>query len=401
MLTRLLPFIIALAFAPSALAGGPTMQFGAAEDVVRTTDLPAAKAKMTLLRLAGFSSVRVTSQWQGTEATPSETELTVLRNVAGAAQLSAVRVYLSIYPTGSRVTPLTPEARELFAAYVTSLKQQLPSIKDVIIGNEPNINRFWLPQFGPNGSDVAAPTYTALLARSYDAVKLVDPATRVWGGALAPRGIDRPGTGATRTRRLRSSRTWASPTARVDATQPIMDGLAFHPYADTSGQSPDTPHPNSTTIGLADYDRLMRTLATAFDNSPQAGSLLPVLYDEFGVESKIPAGKAAALHRLRAGDDEACRRDHPGRLLREGAPAHVLPAERDGDLRVPHPGRARPRELAVGHLLRGRDAEVEHLRRARCARTRTRRLDRALPGPRPRRGVDEGELSLSGCARGW
>ena len=37
----------------------------------------------------------------------------------------------------------------------------------------------------------------------------------------------------------------------------------------------------------------MRTLATAFDNSPQAGSLLPVLYDEFGVESKIPAGKAS------------------------------------------------------------------------------------------------------------
>ena len=115
---------------------------------------------MTLLRLAGFSSVRVTSQWQGTEAAPSEAELTVLRNVAGAAQLSAVRVYLSVYPTGSRVTPLTPEARELFAAYVTSLKQQLPSIKDVIIGNEPNINRFWLPQFNPNGTDAAAPAYT-------------------------------------------------------------------------------------------------------------------------------------------------------------------------------------------------------------------------------------------------
>jgi hypothetical protein len=73
-----------------------------------------------------------------------------------------------------------------------------------------------------------------------------------------------------------------------------MDGLAFHPYADSSGQSPDTPHPNSTTIGLGDYDRLMRTLGAAFDNSPQAGSLLPVLYDEFGVESRIPVGKARA-----------------------------------------------------------------------------------------------------------
>src|SRR3954451_18638895 len=88
MSTRLLPIIIALALAPSALAGGPTMQFGAAEDVVRTTDLPAAKAKMTLLRLAGFSSVRVTSQWQGTEDAPSEAELTVLRNVAGGGPRS-------------------------------------------------------------------------------------------------------------------------------------------------------------------------------------------------------------------------------------------------------------------------------------------------------------------------
>src|SRR4051795_3806910 len=177
MLTRLLPFIAALAFAPAALAGGPMMQFGAAEDVVRSPDLPTAKAKMTLLRLAGFSAVRVTSQWQGTEAAPSEQELAILKNVTGAAQLSAVKVYLSVYPRGSAVTPLTPEARELFAQYVTVLKQQLPSIKDVIVGNEPNINRFWLPQFNPNGTDAAAPAYTALLARSYDAVKVVDPAT--------------------------------------------------------------------------------------------------------------------------------------------------------------------------------------------------------------------------------
>jgi len=165
------------------------MQFGAAEDVVRAPDLPSAKAKMTMLRLAGFSSVRVTSQWQGTEAAPSAAEIAILRNVAGAAQLSAVKVYLAVYPTGSRVTPLTPEARELFVAYVTALKQQLPSVKDVIVGNEPNLNRFWLPQFNPDGTNAAAPAYLALLARSYDALKAVDPTLRVWGGALAPRGI--------------------------------------------------------------------------------------------------------------------------------------------------------------------------------------------------------------------
>jgi len=270
------------------------MQFGAAEDVVRAPDLPSAKAKMTMLRLAGFSSVRVTSQWQGTEAAPSEAELAILRNVAGAAQLSAVRVYLAVYPTGSRVTPLTPEARELFANYLTALKQQLPSVKDVIVGNEPNLNRFWLPQFNPDGTDAAAPAYLALLARSYDAVKAVDPATRVWGGALAPRGIDRAGTGRDTHSPVAFLKDMGVAYRTGGRTLPVMDGLTFHPYADTSGQSPDTPHPNSTTIGLADYDRLIRTLGTAFDNSPQAGTSLPILYDEFGVESQIPTGKAKA-----------------------------------------------------------------------------------------------------------
>ncbi len=285
---------LALTAAPHALAAGPTMSFGAAEDAVRSPDMPTVKAKLTLLRLAGFTSVRVTSQWQGSETTPTDTELTTLRNVAGAAQLSAVKVYLSVYPRGSSVTPLTPEAQDAFVQYVTVLKQQLPSVKDVIVGNEPNLNRFWMPQFNADGTDAAAPAYLALLARTYDAIKAVDPATRVWGGALAPRGVDRPGTGRDTHSPVAFLRDMGAAYRASGRTLPVMDGLAFHPYADSSGQSPDTPHPNSTTIGLADYDRLIRTLGTAFDNSPQAGSLLPVLYDEFGVESRIPAGKASA-----------------------------------------------------------------------------------------------------------
>ena len=268
------------------------MSFGAAEDVVRAPDLVSAKAKMTLFSLAGFSAIRVTSQWLPGQVAPPESELEILRNVAGAAQLTGVKVYLSVYPPGSRSTPLTPEAREQFAGYLTVLAQQLPSIDDVIIGNEPNLNRFWLPQFNPDGTDAAAPAYLALLARSYDALKAVDPTTRVWGGALAPRGIDRPGTGRDTHSPVAFLKDMGAAYRVSGRTVPVMDGLAFHPYADTSGQSPDTPHPKSTTIGLADYDRLIQILATAFDGTAQAGTTLPVLYDEFGVESLIPAGKA-------------------------------------------------------------------------------------------------------------
>ena len=72
-----------------------------------------------------------------------------------------------------------------------------------------------------------------------------------------------------------------------------MDGFAFHPYPDTSSQPVDTPHPRTTTIGLADYDKLVALLAEAFDGTVQEGSTLPILYDEYGIESIVPPGKAS------------------------------------------------------------------------------------------------------------
>ena len=399
MFRRLLPFAAALALAPSALAGGPAMSFGAAEDVVRAPDLVTAKAKMTLFRLAGFSSIRVTSQWLPGQVAPPESELAILRNVAGAAQLSGVRVYLSVYPPGSRSTPLTPEAREEFAAYLTVLKQQLPSVDDVIVGNEPNLNRFWLPQFNPDGTDAAAPAYLALLARSYDALKAVDPTTRVWGGALAPRGVDRPGTGRDTHSPVAFLKDMGVAYRASGRTLPIMDGLAFHPYADSSGQSPDTPHPKSTTIGLADYDRLIQTLATAFDGTAQAGTTLPILYDEFGVESQIPAGKAKAYTGAEPATTKPVDEITQGQYYERALRARVLPAERHRHPLLPLAGRAGARELAVGRLLRRRDAEVEPLRRARRARPGPRRLDRPLRRARARRHGDEGALPDAGGAR--
>ena len=113
-------------------------------------------------------------------------------------------------------------------------------------------------------------------------------------------------------------------------TLPVMDGLAFHPYADSSGQSPDTPHPNSTTIGLGDYERLIRTLGTAFDGTAQAGTTLPVLYDEFGVESLIPVCKAKAYTGTEPTTTSPWTRSPRGVLRRRCG--SLLPAERDGIL---------------------------------------------------------------------
>jgi hypothetical protein len=288
----LLAIVLLLASAAPALAGGPYMMVGAAEDVARTQDPAFAKAQMLEAKLAGFDTIRITQTWVKGQTAVGPNDQIQLGNAVAAAQFTGIRVVLSLYPYGSSVTPLTDEDRADFAAFCADVVHRYPFVHDFVVGNEPNLNRFWLPQFGPNGEDVAAPAYEQLLATAYDAIKQARPHSTVYGGALAPRGVDKPGTG----------RDTHSPTAfitdlgaayKASGRQvPIMDAFAFHPYPETSQTGPAFAHPNSTSIGLADYTKLVGLLGAAFDGTAQHGSTLPILYDEFGIETTVPAAKA-------------------------------------------------------------------------------------------------------------
>ncbi len=268
------------------------MFVGAADDVVLQHDPVVAKSQLTLARLAGLDSIRITAQWTlGDRALGPNTAIDI-GNAVAAANLSGVRVIVSLYPYGSSQTPLTDADRADFAAWATNVVERFPTVRDFIVGNEPNLNRFWLPQYDDAGGDAAAPAYLQLLAQTYDAIKAVRPHSTVYGGALAPRGSDRPD----------GIRPTHSPTAFIQDLGaayraggrgiPVMDAFAFHPYADNSSIPPDFLHPNSTSIGIGDYDKLVGLLGQAFDGTAQRGSTLPILYDEFGVESVIPDAKA-------------------------------------------------------------------------------------------------------------
>jgi hypothetical protein len=287
----------ALVIAAAALAlvgcgGDDDREFhvGVVEDSTRQPEASAARERVQAVRDAGFDSIRITSIWTPGQTEPEPAELDALRNVATAAKDLDVRLFIAVYHAGSATTPRDDQQRAEFADYAASLARSLP-VRDFIIGNEPNLNRFWMPQFGPSGEDLAAQDYGLLLAKSYDALKAVSDEVNVIGGAVAPRGSDRP----------ELPRDTHSPTAflrdlgaayrQSGRDEPLMDMLAYHPYETNSSVPPGNPHPGSTTITLGDYDRLRTLLGEAFEGTEQEGEDLPILYTEFGVESRIPPDK--------------------------------------------------------------------------------------------------------------
>jgi hypothetical protein len=289
------------AAAPPPPPSGPrarTFVLGTVDDSLAQQDPHFAQAQADVSRDAGFDAAAVSATWARGQRRPSPALVRVLGNVSAATRRDDMQLVVVVWHGLGRDTPQTPAERADFAAYAGALVKLLPQVRAVIVGNEPNLSTFWKPQFGAGGSDLAARAYADLLARSYDAIKTARPSVLVLGGALSPRGGDRPG----------GSRPTHSPTAFIrdlgaayrasGRSRPFMDGFAFHPYMEASKDSPNGTHPENTTITLADYPKLVALLAQAFRGTAQQGARLPVYYTEFGVQTAVPAAKRGAYDDL-------------------------------------------------------------------------------------------------------
>jgi hypothetical protein len=202
-----------------------------------------------------------------------------------------MRVFVFVWHGLSGATPRTLEARKRFAAYTAALARAFPQVRDIVIGNEPNLNTFWMPQFGPGGKDVAAGAYLDLLARTYDALKAVSSGIDVIGGALAPRGSDRPSLKRDTHSPTQFIKDLGSAYKASGRSEPIMDAFAIHPYMRTSKLPPTDTHATSTTITIGDYPKLAALLSQAFAGTRQRGRDLPIYYTEFGVQTTVPRAK--------------------------------------------------------------------------------------------------------------
>jgi hypothetical protein len=114
-----------------------------------------------------------------------------------------------------------------FAAFAAAVARRYPLAAAIEIWNEPNNHRGSV-----QGPDPA--TYTALLAKAYDAIKAQRPQMRVLGGALGAYGV-----GA-------DQATTAGDVRLGDFLQVMleggagahMDGLSFHPYPNSLADNP-------------------------------------------------------------------------------------------------------------------------------------------------------------------
>jgi hypothetical protein len=277
---------------------GDKMFVGALEDVVKHPDPAETRKRVQDASEAGFNALGLTTPWIPGETEPDPGQLLLLKNVAAAAEAENIRILLSVFQYRNRDTPTTDEEQQAFADYTARLARELPTVRDFIIGNEPNLNGFWMPQFDDTGRSASAPAYTSLLALSYDELKAVSPDINVHGAALAPRGADDPDSPRHTQSPTQFIRDMGAAYRASGRNEPIMDIFAIHPYLERSEIPPSTEHPVGTSIGVADYDKLVDLLEEAFDGTAQPGSDLPIAYTEFGIQAEIPAAKESEYENI-------------------------------------------------------------------------------------------------------
>jgi len=151
-----------------------------------------------------------------------------------------------------------------------------------VIGNEPNLTRFWQPQFNRDGSPASGIAFAKFLAASYDALKEVNEDIVVVGVGLSPRGNDMPKAKSNvSTSPVKFIHDLGIGYRKLDRDKPIMDVFGFHPYParDRDPLAKGYAWPNA---GVANLDRIKQAFWDAFHDTAQP------TFEEPGLEQEHP-----------------------------------------------------------------------------------------------------------------
>jgi len=243
-----------------------TISFGVTEDAPKYSQDGGALYFRTIADL-GMSEDRVIVFWD--ENTPTTMlEQPFLDRMMEAA--AGTRIVLAIQPIHAFAFAKDAAARvAAFADYVRRVALRYPQVQEYVIGNEPNVKRFFQPQHDPDGTIVSAPVYEQVLAASYDALKAIDPRITVDGLAISPQGNDAAaGMGAESVSPVRFIAALGAAYRKSGRTAPIADVVDIHSYAAVNTLPLVQPR-KWPQAGPADLDRLKQAWWDAFQGTAQ------------------------------------------------------------------------------------------------------------------------------------
>src|SRR4051794_4259798 len=237
--------LIVLVLAPVASAGRPLI-VGVTEDGLKYEPPATARDAEAL----GIDAVRITLAWRPGLTEP---DAAMRKQLAGAAGEEGLRVVLSVFGEKAAYAPQTEQAREQYCGFLGSIVKGYPSIRDVVVWNEPNKELFWHPQFDESGRSAAPAAYEALLARCYDELHAARVDVNVLAPSTAPRGNDRPNAKSNISHSpVRFLEELGSAYRASGRSKPIFDTLSQHVYGNSTDEPPGKHH-EGTTIGEGDY----------------------------------------------------------------------------------------------------------------------------------------------------
>ena len=247
-------------------------------------------------------------------------ERPLLDLTVAAAPAAGRGVVFATYPYPPREMEAGLARPEAFGAWLGELAQRYPTVRQFVVGNEPNQPAFWRPQFSGN-KQRSARAFGPYLAAGYDALKAVDPTLTVVGVGLSPRGNDRPtarsNVSTSPVRFLASLGAWYRASGRA---RPLMDGLSFHPYPNAATDALDRgyPWPNA---GFVDLARIKQAAWDAFAGTAQPTTVdgLRLYLDEVGWQVDTTGRTGYAGTENVAVTDEASQAVVYGELVRRAA----------------------------------------------------------------------------------
>ena len=300
---RFLAALLAVAaLVVTSSAGADPMRYGAADDWPKFH--PCGDVWWTSATDIGYQDLRLTVQWDASAPATIPYQQNI-QDAIDCAKLNNIRPILALYPSRPDAIGAAPELQAQFASFVALVGQAFPDVKDFIVGNEPNVNRFWQPQF-VGGKDASAVDYEHTLAQSYDALKAVRPDSLVWGPAISSRGNDNANAASNPSH----SPVWfikdmGDAYKASGGTTPIFDEFNLHPYPPTQDTDPFSKKFLWPQAGAADLDRIKQALWDAFNGSGQptvteqvggattaafeAPQRLPINLDEAGEQTVVTA----------------------------------------------------------------------------------------------------------------